>query len=166
MLTTKQQAAFNALSASKSAISLRAIMLAKPGVFDSSMDCKAIVDQLVLKGLARRQPNNLYKLIKQQAAKKISTKPKVKTVTKNDKQLSTSTNTQALKKTTASQEPVKSQSSVLLSIDKLAKQLNKPKVEIADLSEKCATLERLGLVLSDDIEDMLLAIRDDLMRAH
>lgn len=54
---------------------------------------------------------------------------------------------------------------VLAQLDKLADKLNKPTVTIDDFETKLAVLERLGVILSNDVEVMLLAIRDDLISA-
>lgn len=54
---------------------------------------------------------------------------------------------------------------VLASIDALSEKLNKPKFVIEDLDLKGQALAKLAPLLSDDIAELLLEVKDDLERA-
>lgn len=76
----------------------------------------------------------------------------------NDKQLP------SVEKETQQVQEAEKTPSVLLSIDDLAKKLNKPPVEIADCDLKGQALAKLADLMSDDIAELLLAIKSDLER--
>lgn len=68
-------------------------------------------------------------------------------------------------KTTEQAQETKPAHGVLLSIDELARKLNKPVVEIADCDLKGQALAKLADLMADDIAALLLEIKGDLERA-
>ena len=55
--------------------------------------------------------------------------------------------------------------SLMMSIDALAQKLNKPVHEVSERELKCEVLERLSIIVSDDIAEVLTDIKADLEKA-
>ncbi len=170
-LTIKQQTALNAVNIINRPCGLSTILAATKGAFDSTAQLKEILAQLCSLRLVKLQANSQYKIPVAVVASKKSQTKTIKKVTKKSAKTSLTIKSEHTEMSNEPKKEVKKQvvisqgSSVLLSVRELATRLNKPKFSIDDFSDKCATLEQLGVVLSDDIEVMLLAIRDDLKKA-
>ena len=65
----------------------------------------------------------------------------------------------------ASEEVISPESTVFKSIDELATKLSEPVFEINDLALKGQALTKLAALMSEDISDLLLEVKEDLERA-
>lgn len=177
-LSTKQEVAFDALKLIGMPCGLNTILSKCSTPFDSKAQLKEVLSQLVALNMVTLQSNSQYKVsvIAKVQQKKAPTKQKAKStktptakVIENKPDISVnqyvSSSDTELKETNAqNQNPLPN--SLEHSLASLEQKLSKGELSIHELPLKIEVLQRLSLLLSEDISDVLSNIAKDLIEAN